>query len=268
MENKRCTKCRETLLKSCFSKTSYGLNPRCIKCDNAICREYSRSKRGLLIKIYAHQSRASKKRGHNPPEYTREELGNWLMEHPLFDDLYANWVASEYNSAFTPSIDRLDNYKGYSFNNIQLMTWGENRSKNHRDVLNGLNNKKNYSIVQLNHNGEIIKEYHSIRQAKRETGRHSIDRYCNGTLEQPKDFIWVFKDYDKRLTAEISKEKRLRMDINKIGVIQSTLDGLVVNHFHSIAQANKKTGISKFTISRVCNGDGSEYQGYLWRLDN
>ena len=41
-------------------------------------------------------------------------------------------------------VDRLNDYKGYSFDNIQLMTWQENKDKGHRDCLNGINNKEKF----------------------------------------------------------------------------------------------------------------------------
>jgi hypothetical protein len=47
-----------------------------------------------------------------------------------FYELYNNWIDSGYKKSDKPSVDRIDDYKGYSFDNIQLMTWKENNKKN------------------------------------------------------------------------------------------------------------------------------------------
>ena len=43
-----------------------------------------------------------------------------------------------------PSIDRKDDYKPYTFDNIQLTTWQQNKAKGHEDCKNGINNKHDY----------------------------------------------------------------------------------------------------------------------------
>jgi hypothetical protein len=48
-----------------------------------------------------------------------------------FKVLYKNWVKSGYEKNFRPSVDRLDSTKGYSFDNIRLVTWKENNNANH-----------------------------------------------------------------------------------------------------------------------------------------
>lgn len=77
----------------------------------------------------AGQRDRSKKRGHQPPAYTKEELTAWLLDQPNWIQLCSDWKKSNFESDLAPSIDRLDNSKGYSFDNIQLITWKENRLK-------------------------------------------------------------------------------------------------------------------------------------------
>ena len=94
--------------------------------------------------------------------------------------LYNEWVTSGYDKYAKPSLDRIDDYKGYSFDNIQLMTWGENDTKGSLDVRNGINNKHSKAVLQYDLNGNFIKEYYSMAQAERETGvSHSnISNVC------------------------------------------------------------------------------------------
>lgn len=98
--------------------------------DREIHQKYWRSRKGWLTKVYAQQRSNSKKRGHSLPTYSKEELRMWLAKEPMktiFEELYSEWVESDYQKEFTPSLDRLDNDKGYSLDNIQIVTWEQNR---------------------------------------------------------------------------------------------------------------------------------------------
>ena len=92
-------------------------------------KAWSRTIDGLISQIYRSQKQHSKKRGHQPPTYSQELLLRWMTAHVIFKKLYDNWIASDYDRWLIPSVDRLDNSKGYSFDNIQLMTWKENDAK-------------------------------------------------------------------------------------------------------------------------------------------
>lgn len=101
---------------------------------NQKAKEYRRTKNGLIIKIYNSQLRSSKKRNHEKPKYTLEELKKWFYKQHNFDELYINWVNSNYDKKLTPSCDRINNYKGYSFDNIRLVTWYENKNELNKDT--------------------------------------------------------------------------------------------------------------------------------------
>ena len=79
--------------------------------------------------MYSHQRASSKKRGHPEPSYDSHWLREWVLSQPEYDEIYKAWVLSGYDKNYTPSIDRIDDSKGYSFDNVQIMTWSENRMK-------------------------------------------------------------------------------------------------------------------------------------------
>lgn len=83
----------------------------------------------MISQIYDGQKYTSKKRGHTPPSYTKQELKEWILQQENFSILFNLWKESGFNMNNKPSIDRLDDDKPYSFSNIQLMTWKENNDK-------------------------------------------------------------------------------------------------------------------------------------------
>ena len=91
--------------------------------------EYFRTKEGLVSRIYDNQKKHSKRRGHRPPEYSKDWLRNWLFTQLLFHKLYKTWKESGFKSALKPSVEREDTTIGYTKQNIQLVTWYENNTR-------------------------------------------------------------------------------------------------------------------------------------------
>lgn len=99
-------------------------------------KAYTRTIDGLISQIYGKQKSSSKKRGHQPPTYSVELLHRWITAHTIFQELYDNWIASDCDKWLRPSVDRPDNSKGYSFDNIKLMTWRENQDNYYNRNIN------------------------------------------------------------------------------------------------------------------------------------
>lgn len=197
---KVCNKCDLPKDESEFPKRKInkdGLYSYCKTCKSSIGKEYSRTKEGLLTKIYSGQKTNSKVRGNNPPSYSKEVLGKWLFEHPDFEKIYNDWVISGYDSNLTPSIDRLNDNEGYSFDNIQLMTWEENKEKGHKDRKSGANNKVGKKVIGIKTSDNSSLEFHSISDASRKTGinRSNINGCCLNKkgFDSAGGYYWKYK---------------------------------------------------------------------------
>ncbi len=201
MEEKRCSKCKEWKLLSEFSKhkgNKDGLRSDCKECNKESINKYKHTEDGLLAQIYSRQRRASRRRGHLPPSYTNDELKAWAKKQPIWTNLFGNWKKSGYKTELIPSCDRDDDYKSYTLDNIKLKTWEENNTKGHNDRKEGRNNKHSKAVLQYNKEGVFIKEYHSIKQAERETGIHNghISVCCKGLKRHQTagGFKWAYKN--------------------------------------------------------------------------
>ena len=161
--------------------------------------KYRKTKVGVINTMFAHQKYSSKKRNHLPPTYTKQELSDWLFNDWVFDLLYTNWCNLGYEKSIKPSIDRLDDSKGYSFDNIQLMTWEENRAKGHKDMRSGKithGNNPQKAVLQYSKDNVFIKEYVSGCEAGRRTGVNfrNISECCLNKIKTSGGFIWKFKN--------------------------------------------------------------------------
>ena len=194
---KKCSNCDQVKPIEEFNNDKGSKHGKCYHCK--ICSsernlKHRRSLKGKVMDIYSSQRHSSKKRGHNPPNYTKEEFFNWLINNEEYLRLYNEWTESGYENLKAPSCDRIDDYKGYSFDNIQLMTWGENKRKSFIDKKNGVNNKQNKAILKMSLEGEMLKTYYSMRQAAREMGvpASGIWKVCNGKRKQSHGFKWRY----------------------------------------------------------------------------
>lgn len=181
----RCSACLLLKHKLNFTKDASrrnGIRAECNKCRALYCEAYRKTKVGLITSIYNSQKSSSKRRCHPAPSYSRVELITWCLSQSLFHKLYNEWVSSSYAMLSIPSIDRLDDYKPYSFDNIQLITWQENKKKGHLDEVVGRNKKKSKIVNQYDLNGNLIATYHSTRHASRVTGvrQSGISGVCSG----------------------------------------------------------------------------------------
>lgn len=196
-QSKICTKCNKNKNTDKFRKRKLskdGLSPICKICANLRDEKYRRTKDGLITKIYSHQKDNCKARKHNPPSYTKQELKDWLFNQDLFHGLFNKWESNNFDSKHTPSIDRKNDYIGYTLKNIKITTWEENRKKGHSDRKNGINNKISKAVIQCSMDGIKIKEYHSAREAERKTGicNSRIGECCRGLRYSIGGYKWIY----------------------------------------------------------------------------
>ena len=211
---KKCSTCKELKLIQNFNlnaRMKDGFNYSCKQCKaisdseshdkykdqrNHNKKLYIRTINVMISQIYLIQKNKSVKRGHKPPEYTKEQLIEWFYKQDNFQCLYNNWVNSGYKTDIKPSVDRIRNNDGYSFDNIRLVTWHENNHKEFENKKNGINNDFSKSIIQYTLDMEFVKEHYSIRNASRELKcLHSgIMRCCKGRQKYAHGYIWRYKD--------------------------------------------------------------------------
>ena len=155
-----------TLCRSCVNRarTNNGKTGKFNRLD------HYRTLEGHITSIWNGQRQRSKRNGWTEPAYSREELIEWVRNQPNASDLYTAWELSGYEKNRAPSIDRLDDYKPYSFDNIRLVDWETNNTKGRVSQITGDNTKNCRAVRQLTMDGIPIQDFHSISAAARALG--------------------------------------------------------------------------------------------------
>ena len=114
----------------------------------------------------------------------------WIDSQGNFDHLYKQWRDSGYLKDTKPSIDRIDNTNGYSFDNMRLTTWLENRKAQYDDVLAGHPSVgiRLRPVMSVSEDGHIV-EYHSMAFASRTIG-YRIDSLVGTGKKCKNGLVW------------------------------------------------------------------------------
>lgn len=156
-----------------------GYRLECKKCYNFAAKSDPTK---FIHKMYATQVASSKRRGHPAPNYTREDFLNWALSQQNWKSVWEIYQQKQHDRNFAPSVDRVDSNLPYTFDNIELVCWGENSSRGIRDIKSGYKYTQHKPVVAYTLEGKKVAEYVSLHEAARKTGTYvtNIQRVADG----------------------------------------------------------------------------------------
>lgn len=177
-----------------------------------------RTPEGWYSKIYYAMRKRNKENFDLELPFTKEEFIQWINDNykEKFERLFKIYVDSNCDKYLCPSIDRIDDYKSYTFDNMQLLTWKENDLKGTHGIKNKVScaevGKKYCSktVLQYDLLENLIMTFSSTHEVERITGidasliARACRRYQDGYSGYAKGYYWHYKDNETNQNNEVT----------------------------------------------------------------
>lgn len=149
-------------------------------------RRYRKTPKGVLTNMYNHMKHR------HTVEFTLKEFHQMFLCDNRYLRLYKEWVKNGYDKQFKPSLDRMNPKKNYSKENVQMLTWTENRFK--QSATDGKLGRKPRVIQMLG--DKVIKIYQSQRHAVKELGvsQGNISSVLNGKRQTTMGYKFIYEN--------------------------------------------------------------------------
>lgn len=189
---KNCGSPREFYDKKRPSKKGYFMKP-CAMCRNNTAKKISQTKNGVITGMYSRLKARNIQKWSVNTSFSKQEFTSWVYQQESFIELYENWVKSGYKRQDKPTVDRIDDFQPYIFENMQIISWLENHNKQAKDILEGKSTSglRCRAIRQLSiPDRTVVSEFHSISHAQRVTGIYNIAYVVLGQRPTAGGYFW------------------------------------------------------------------------------
>ena len=274
---KNCPKCGEDKSENEFPvdrRNDDRLRRYCKACAYEMTINWNRSKSGVITRLWHKHNHRSKQRKMPPPDYDRNWLESFIMNHPDFERIYSGYVESGYDVMMSPSIDRINDDGGYTKENIRLVTFKENMEHAWQAGRNKEHENSGWSkgacgdhrpVIQFTMSGAYLREFISVSEACRETKSHDskVSHACSGKRKSHNGFQWMYRE-DYLLGKRPPDLSTRRNNGTKKRVEKLDDDMNVLFSYESCVVAASENGVTGGAIQAAAS-KGTRCCGYKWR---
>ena len=124
---------------------------------------------------------------------------------------------------------------------------------------------RNFKLIQLNKNGEVIELWDNTREAANyfNCKISNITRCCSGERKTYKCFIWRFeKDFDKNEIFDLKIKKSKK----HTSIQQIDKDNQLIKVWDDVVEICRKLNYNNSAIYQCLLGNRKTHKGYYWKL--
>lgn len=160
--------------------------------DTETNTRYRRSRKGRLTTAFFAQKRRMN------VSYSLKEFHDRFLNDKRYIRLHDEWVKSNYKKQLIPSFDRTNRKMGYSFDNITVMTWTENRYKQRMEMTTIYAREVGKYLGD-----QLIGVYKSVSDAVEKTGvrQGNLSTCLSGRRRTVSGYSWRYMDESNRSRA-------------------------------------------------------------------
>lgn len=186
--------------------------------------------------------------------------GNFIQEFESISKA-SKYVGACLENIRSACLGKQTTCKGYLWRFSSDGLFPDKEKINLEDKING---KSRNSVCQYDIKGNMINMYSSIIEASKSTGVCSsiIADTCKKMRLLGGGFFWRYKNDLPPNKDDILKAIE---DNNRRKIIQYDFNLKKIDEFDSVAEAHKKTGISKSLICNACSNMKKSAGGFIWR---
>lgn len=199
------------------------------------------------------------------------------------NEIYIGATKNSIDERKNDHIQKSNNGNGYKFHNA-ISTYGANSFKwiqidtassnnelaskeikyiSEYDALeNGYNSDKGggfrKTVYQYNLDGTPINSFKDLTSAATAVNatKKGISKACWNVNHTLKGYLWSYEYKEKFIPDSDNRKKE---------VLQYNLNGNLLAQYISVAEASRKSGLSKTCISRCCRKEREQSGGFLWK---
>jgi hypothetical protein len=101
---------------------------------NKYSKRYRKTPEGYLKKLYHAMRDRNRKKGFGDLPFTLKDFVNKYSKHYDFIGLFENYKSNDFNKLYAPSIDRINPNLGYFYENMQFISWKDNKEKGRSEI--------------------------------------------------------------------------------------------------------------------------------------
>ena len=146
--------------------------------------------------------------------------------------------------------------------------YGKHQSE---EIKRKISQTESIQVVQLSLNGELIKIWNSLKDAKDIGGFQDskISSCCRNKIATHGGFVWMYLNVYQNSTKEYVNEIFNRADKSikyktNIPIIQLDLDWKFIKQWSGVCEIQRQTGFHKGSISNCCIGRSNSSYGFKW----